>query len=105
LQNKITQLVLTSLIILSALLAASNMQTFFIYEDSGNHPLPADKACVALVALEGDSTQVVAYAGAIWGSHDLSGRDYCIAWVVRPSDDFDDWLNEQGYRRKPGEPE
>ncbi len=104
-QNKIALLGLTSMIIMSTLLAASNMQTFFIYEDSGNHSQPADKACVELVALEGDSTQVIAYAGAIWGSHDLSGRDYCIAWTVRPSDEFDDWLNEQGYRRKPMEPE
>jgi len=93
------------MIILSAMLATGNMQTFFIYEDMDVHPLPADRACVPLVALDGDSAQVVAYAGAVWGSHDLSGREYCLAWAVRTSDEFVDWLNEQGYRRKPEEPE
>ena len=80
---------------------AGNTQTFFIYEDDTEHQPPADRATVPLVALEGDSAEVLAYAGAVWGEHDLSGRDYCIAWTVLPSNQFDDWLADQGYRRQP----
>lgn len=74
-------------------------QTFFIYTDNELHPGPADLASIALVEIDGDSSLVMAYAGAIWGEHDLSGRDYCIAWGVGSSDEFDEWLEEQGYRR------
>ncbi len=74
------------------------IQTFFIYTDNERHPLPADVASIELTTLE-DTTKVVAYAGAIWGEHDLSGRDYCIAWQVVTDGDFDEWLAEQGYRR------
>jgi len=78
-----------------------NTQTFFVYEDNDQHQPPADRATLPLVALEGDSTEVLAYAGAVWGEYDLSGRDYCIAWTVLPSDQFDEWLADQDYRRQP----
>ena len=50
-----------------------------------------------------DTVNITAYAGAVWGEYDLSGRDYCITWSVESSGDFDEWLEEQGYRRKSGD--
>lgn len=79
--------------------SGSNTQTFFIYTDSDLHEAPADRAGIPLTSLE-DTLTVVAYAGAVWGEHDLSGREYCIAWLVRPADEFDEWLVEQGYQKK-----
>jgi len=77
----------------------SDTQTFFIYTDNELHPLPADVASVPLTTFE-DTVNVAAYAGAIWGEYDLSGRDYCLAWSVQSSVNFDEWLESQGYRRK-----
>ena len=79
------------------------MQTFFIYTDNEKHPLPADVASIPLVKIGGDPDEIVAYAGAIWGEHNLSGRDYCIAWEVCPSSEFHTWLSEEGYLVKPEE--
>ncbi len=73
------------------------MQTFFIYSDNEKHSLPADVASIPLVEIGGDDT-IVAYAGALWGEYDLSGRDYCIVWEVRPSNEFNAWLTGKGYR-------
>ncbi|NQU05888.1 MAG: hypothetical protein HQ568_07330 [Calditrichaeota bacterium] len=77
----------------------SDTQTFFIYTDNELHPLPADKASIPLTTLE-DTLTIVAYAGAIWGEYDLSGREYCLAWSAQSSVNFDEWLENQGYRRK-----
>lgn len=75
------------------------METFFIYPDNELYPLPANKASVPLVVIDGDPDEIVAYAGTTWKICDLSDRDYCIAWGVRDSDEFDEWLEEQGYMR------
>ncbi|NQT34721.1 hypothetical protein HQ587_05985 [bacterium] len=79
------------------------MQTFFIYTDNEKHPMPADVASIPLVRLDGNPDEIVAYGGAIWGEYDLTDRDYCIAWEVRPSSEFHTWLSEKGYQIKPEE--
>lgn len=87
---------------------ASDVQTFFVYTDNAIHPLPANVASVQLeernwLGLWVDSD---CYAGAIWGEHDLSGRDYCVAFSdPLPSGDFDEWLAVNGYRCKVEEEE
>ncbi|MCF7810925.1 hypothetical protein K9N50_08040 [bacterium] len=80
-------------------LFGSDTQTFFIYDDDQIHQPPADLASIPLTTLV-DTVTVIAYAGAVWGEHDLSNRDYCLAWSVESSCDFDEWLENQGYRRK-----
>lgn len=75
-------------------------QTFFIYPDRTPHEAPADEATIQLCTLS-DTTQIAAYAGAVWGEHDLSGRSYCLAWAVSSADEFDQFLMAHGYRRLP----
>jgi len=80
---------------------ANDVQTFYIYEDNELHSNPANIADIELEKWVSPSwVESGHYAGAIWGPHDLSDREYCIAWAIRSSDEFDGWLGEQDYRRK-----
>jgi len=83
-----------------AVAAQEPAQTFFIYPDRELREAPADEATIPLCTLS-DTTQIAAYAGAVWGEHDLSGRSYCLAWTVSSAGEFDQFLMAHGYRRLP----
>jgi len=103
-----------------------SLQLMFIYTDNGRHDRPMDVASVSVVQRVGERR---AFAGAVWigmevininldGSPDrrrrnrwadrvypdrnfnlLTDRDFCVAWDVRRSDEFADFLAENGYER------
>ncbi|MFC2150145.1 hypothetical protein ACFLQV_01450 [Calditrichota bacterium] len=72
------------------------METYFIYADNEMHDPPAERGSVEIVPIGGGAA---AYAGSCWGEHYLSGRAYCIAWDVRSTGVFDEFLSEHGYER------
>ena len=96
----ILSVVLIMAVICGSVAAEEPAQTFFIYPDTQLREPAADEATIPICAIS-DTTQVAAYAGAVWGEYDLSGRGYCLAWAVGSADEFDDFLADNGYQRMP----
>ena len=81
---------------------AADRQTFFISPDQPLREPPADEATIPLCTVQ-DTTQVAAYAGAVWGEYDLSAREDCTAWCVASSAQLDSFLTANNYRRMPAQ--
>ena len=94
-------LTLLAIVLICTAAVASQNQLFVIYTDNQLHDPPADRASVPVVQVVSGDT---AWAGAVWvrpvdDFSYLSTCGYCIAWDVRPSDQFEQFLTQHSYRR------
>ncbi len=94
-------IVILTVLLLAGSVYAVDWQLMFIYRDTEFHARPADKASVPVIHTETGDT---AWAGAMWVNLDedfswLAQRDYCIAWEVRLSGEFEQFLSDHGYQR------
>jgi len=104
-----------------------SLQLMFIYTDNKPHDPPADVARIPVIHIESsqtayagatwiklneqtplkidgklDKSYAYRWADKVYPARHffvMSSFEHCITWDVRPSDEFDEFLEENGYRR------